>query len=189
MALMALASQVQSAERRFMPVPQPTSQRIEVINGMPIVSGVGKQLQAAASVASLSSKQGRLMVSIKNQGAEAVALSPQAVVASAAGQVLSLREAAPAAESVEAPERDCSGSTGENYTRCITDNANRRAQAKAAGKSASPSPEARIVQPGQVFATQYYLELPRKKRGELANVQVTVELGGERLAFEFKEVE
>lgn len=143
-----LAATAQAAERRFIPVPQGSAQSIQVINGLPILSGVGKQLQAATSVAALSSKQGRLMVSVKNQGATAVPLEPQAVIATSAGQVLSLREAS---------------------------------QAPAAGP--------KLIQPGEVFATQYFLELPRKQRGQLAAVQVTVELAGERLSFDFKEVE
>lgn len=143
-----LVAQAQAAERRFIPVPQGSAQSIQVINGMPILSGVGKKFQAATSVAALSSKQGRLMVSIKNQGAAAVALEPQAVIATSAGQVLSLREA-----------------------------------------SEAPAPAPKLVQPGEVFATQYFLELPRKQRGQLAAVQVTVELAGERLSFDFKEIE
>ena len=159
----SLATQVQAADRRFMPVPQGSTQSIQVINGMPILSAVGKQFQAATTVSVLSSKQGRLMVSIKNQTAAPVNLEPQAVVATSAGQVLSLRDASDAAAAQDKP-------------------ASRKTEAPAL-----PAP--RIIKPGEVFATQYFLELPRKQRGQLSAVLVTVEIAGERLNFDFKEVE
>ncbi len=188
-ALLAIASQAQAADRRFMPVPQGSTQTIQVINGMPILSAVGKQFQAATSVSTLNAKHGRLLVSIKNQGSAAMTLVPQAVVATAAGQVLSLREATEAAPT-GLSSRDCNGISGDEYARCLNDNFNRRAEARSAPvNKAKAVPAARVLQPGEVFATQYYLELPRKKRGELGAVLVTVELAGERLSFDFKEVE
>lgn len=190
-ALSVLAGQAQAADRRFMPVPQGSAQTIQVINGMPILSGVGKQFQAATSVAVLSLKQGRLLVSIKNQSAVAVPLEPQAVVATSAGQVLSLKAASDAQPVADAPIRDCNGLAAEAYTRCMTDNFNRRAASQSAARTA-PAPAAmvaKLIQPGEVYATQYYLELPRKQRGQLAAVLVTVELAGERLSFDFKEVQ
>ena len=187
---LVLSLQGQAVDRRFTPVPAASAQSIQVINGMPILSGVGKQLQAATSVAVLSAKQGRLMVSIKNQTASAVALGPQAVVATSAGQVLSLRDATSDAATQQAPLRDCNGLAAEAYTRCMTDNFNRRADSRASGrKPDAAAPASKLIQPGEVYATQYYLELPRKQRGKLGDVLVTVELAGERLSFDFKEVE
>jgi hypothetical protein len=188
--LIVLASQVQAADRRFMPVPQGASQTIQVINGMPILSSVGKKFQAATSVSVLSSKQGRLLVSIKNQTSAAMPMEAQAIVATSAGQVLSMRDASDAPSAREAPMRDCNGKSAEAYTDCMTDNFNRKAQAKsAAGKAKADAPVPKLIQPGEVFATQYYLELPRKQRGQLGAVSVTVEMAGERLSFDFKEVE
>ena len=187
---LVLAPGAQAAERRFIPVPQGGAQSIQVINGMAILSGVGKQFQAASSVSAISSKQGRLMVSIKNQGASPVALGPQAVIATSAGQVLSLRDASSATAPADAPVRDCNGLAAEAYTRCMTDNFNRRAGSRAeAGKPQDAAAGPRLIQPGEVFATQYFLELPRKQRGQLAAVLVTIEVAGERLSFDFKEVE
>jgi hypothetical protein len=208
-ALLAVAlvwatnSTAATGPRRFEPVKQSDSQRIDSNNGLTIISSAGKQASVGAAIRPLSDKQAWLLVSVKNLGAEPVDFG----VANLA--VLSGDKPLP----IDVPNgsgnhvRDCAAARTTLYTTCmasanITDNLSKHGStgnclastSSAYSNCLASDPAATAVvskvAPSQVYPSQYKVELPKRGRKDgPATLAVVIMVAGESQSFEFKEVD
>lgn len=93
LALSGTSLVVSAADRRFVPVPATEYQKLQVINGVTIISAAGKRFHAGASIAATSSRQAWLSISVKNTGTAPVAFDDAALVVMSGGKALGMKSA------------------------------------------------------------------------------------------------
>jgi hypothetical protein len=195
------ANASQTAQRHFQPAPPTATQRVDTIDGVVVISSAGKLAQVGAAFRPLSDKQASLLVSVKNLGTDAVDFG----IANIA--VLSGDKPLP----IDMPEsngnhvRDCATERTNMYATCmasanITDNLSKHGSTSNCLSSTSsaysnclasqpdaPAIVAKIA-PGQVYPSQYKVDLPKRGRKDgPATLVVVVTVAGETQSFEFKE--
>lgn len=87
---LAFSDPASADARRFMPLAKSALQRIDVLNGRPIVSASAKGFVAGATLAPISTVKTRLLVSIKNTGAAPIYIPDGGVSVTAGGAPLAL---------------------------------------------------------------------------------------------------
>lgn len=189
---LALAGAANAASRRFEPVLKSPAQQVSVLNGMSIVSASGAHFSAGASFSPESARQGWLLVSVKNTGAQPAVFDAGSITVSAAGKPLVVHGAdeiaAKAGSGYWLANKNCINATKTSYSSCMAaDSFNKTKGDKPAGQAPAQPTLPRQILPGEVFPSQFLVELPKKSRGEPAVLTVTLRLQGEQLGFEFKE--
>ena len=187
-AVLAASSAFGASLRRFEPVLQDPSQNVQTVNGMLIISAAGKRFGAGASIAPASLKQAWLSVSLKNTGTTPLDLEGKAVRVLANGRAAELRSAAEALGKVHGDGyvRDkCALASASSQLNCNIDSFN----AKQHERMASVAEAHRQLAPGELIATQFQVDLPKKSGKTPSLLKVIVSAGGEDLTFDFKEVE
>ena len=193
LAWLAADPAAHAAGRRFEPVPQSQAQIVQIVNDSAIISAAGKHMDAGASMAPASARQAWLSVSVKNKSAAPVGFGDGAIQVLSDDKVLALRSAEDALKSSkdDGYVRDrCANATASSQLNCNIDWFNQR-QAKRIEKTSDADQPAlqQQLEPGQLLARQFQVDLPKKSSSGPTTLRVSVTLAGEQLSFDFREVE
>lgn len=172
-----------ASERAFEPVPQ-SSQRVQTLNNVKIVTGDGARLSAGASLSPVSARQAWLSVSVKNTASAPVDFSDSAVKASSEGKSLALRrleEGAPGGKDDGHMRDNCAHATSSSQLNCNIDSFTKRQQARVAAASQSQ------LAPGQLETRRYQLTLPKRSKQNPTKLSIGISVGGELVQFDFTE--
>jgi hypothetical protein len=195
LALLVGAGAARADGRHFQPVAAATSQVVSVVGTTPVISANGTSFAGGASVLPMSARKARLVVSFRNLGTEPLRIDAGNVQASAAGAPLALTSAAAASargnQSESMASSNCMSVPKELYSSCMANDVHRvRLNPETGGASSrQDAPDAVQVAPKQTQPMQFLMDLPKRSRGAPATLQVTLKVGDERIAFEFREVE
>ena len=191
------------APRHFQPAPSLSSQHVDTVEGVMVISSSGKKAQVGAAIRPLSDKQAWLQVSVKNLGTNAVDFG--------VGNLAVLSGDKPLL--IDVPDgkgshvRDCASKRTNLYTTCmasanITDNLSRHGATTNCLSSTSsafsncmasdpvaPSGSSKVAR-NQVYPSQYKIDLPkRSKKDGPTSLVVVIMVAGESQSFDFREVD
>jgi hypothetical protein len=195
LAGLAAAPAARAEVRHFQAVPASPAQAVTVVGTTPVISASGAAFSGGASLQAISGRKARLMVSFKNLAAAPVPVGKDNVQVSAGDTPLALAAVSDAAgrgnEHESMAVSNCMSVPKDLYSSCMANAVNRVRIDPAAGGATSrqAAPDAAMVAPRQTVATQYLVDLPKKSRARPVALTVTLRVGDERIAFEFREVE
>jgi hypothetical protein len=176
----ALSPAAVAGARPFVPVPKPETQTVQSLNGRTIVSASGTGVSVGASVEAVSARKFSLLLAVKNTGAAPLDFGDGAFRATAGDTPLKLQpfpDAAAGGGNSYADNR-CVNATAESLNNCNIDSFNRRQHERMAAAAAN----AVRLAPGELATRQFQFQLPK----DATALTVGVEIGGERIAFDFK---
>lgn len=192
-AVLGLAASLSARawERVFEPVPQSPAQIVQTVKDSRIISTAGARMDVGAAVAPTSARTAWLSVSVKNKSGQPARFGDDVVHVSGDGRELGLRSAE---DALKGPEDDgyvrdrCANASDDSMINCNIDWFNQR-QHKRAEQAADADRAAREQElaPGRVLARRFEIELPRKAAAGPATFRVSVTMGGETIAFDFRE--
>lgn len=195
LAAFALAGTAQAETRHFQPVAATPAQVVSVVGSTPVISANGTAFAGGASVMPFSARKARLLVSFRNLGAAPIRVDGSNVEAVADGKPLALEAAAAASangnENESMSASHCMSVPKDFYSSCMASAVHKvRVDTEHGGaKSRQETADAVAVPPKQTQPMQFVVDLPKRARNTPAALTVTLHVGDEKLAFEFREVE
>jgi hypothetical protein len=197
------SSTAATGPRRFEPVKQSDSQRIDSNNGLTIISSSGKQASVGAAIRASSDKQAWLLVSVKNLGKDPIDFGVANLAVLSGDKPLPIDLTEGSGNRV----RDCAAARTTLYTTCmasanITDNLSKHGSTSnclastsssysncLASDPAAPAVVSKVA-PSQVYPSQYQVELPKRGRKDgPATLVVVIMVKDEAQSFVFKEAD
>jgi hypothetical protein len=195
LAGLAVAMEARADARQFQAVPAAPAQSVTVVGTTSVISAQGATFSGGASLQAVSGRKARLMVSFKNLGAGPVPVGIDNVQVTSGGAPLVLAAVNDGSgrgnEHESMAVSSCMSVPKDLYSSCMANAVNRVRIDPAKGGAASrqSAPDAVPLAPGKTVATQYLVDLPKKSRRQPVALTVTLRVGDERLAFDFREVE
>jgi len=176
-----------AADRRFVPVPATEYQKLQVINGVTIISAAGKGFHAGASLAPTSSRRAWLSVSVKNTGPMPAPFNDAGIVVRHGDDILGMKSA----EEVMGQAGDdglvrdkCANASESSQINCNIDNFNDKQKARGEDMAAAKA----SLAPGALVARQFQLELPKRSKTVPLKLKVSVTVEAETIEFDFNEL-
>jgi hypothetical protein len=172
-----------ASERRFEPVPQ-SSQRVQTLSNATIITGEGARVSAGASMGPGSARQVGLSLSLKNTGPAALDFPDSAIKVTSGGKSLEMQrldEGANDGKSDGYMRDDCANATASSQLNCGIDSFTKRQHHRVAAASENQ------VAPGQLATRQFQITLPKRDKQAPTALNISIEVGGELIAFDFKE--